>query len=219
MDIRRLGEYTVRCTLSEEEIHDMGFEIDEIISDTSKTQEFMQEVLEVVEETENIRFEKLSPMVQAELLPNHQLAVTFGAEGEAEIKSIVDTIRQMMQGATAAKVQEQKKQKEKETAGESREIEGRKVCSLCFATMDEAIQFSRSSTGLKIPMSAFYRLQEEYELILDFTEFTEDEIKSYAFVTGEYGKHYEFGEARVAYILEHGTMILQKDAIEVLGTL
>lgn len=219
MDIRRLGEYTVRCTLSEDEIHDMGFEIDEIISDTSKTQEFMQEVLEVVEETENIRFEKLSPMVQAELLPNHQLAVTFGAEGEAEIKSIVDTIRQMMNGVTAGKVQDAKKQKEQEPAAEQPEREGRKVCSLCFPTMDETIQFSKSSTGLKLPKSALYRLQEEYEMILDFTDFTEDEIKSYAFVTGEYGKHYEFGEARVAYIMEHGSRILEKEAIEVLGTL
>lgn len=215
MDIRRLGEYTVRCTLSEDEIHDMGFEIDEIISDTSKTQEFMQEVLEVVEETENIRFEKLSPMVQAELLPNHQLAVTFGAEGEAEIKSIVDTIRQMMNGVGT------KKQKEQDVVSPEQqpEREGRKVCSLCFPTMEETIQFSKSSTGLKLPKSALYRLQEEYEMILDFTEFTEDEIKSYAFVTGEYGKHYEFGEARVAYIMEHGSRILEKEAIEVLGTL
>lgn len=216
MDIRRLGENTVRCTLSEDEIHDMGFEIDEIISDTSKTQEFMQEVLEVVEETENIRFEKLSPMVQAELLPNHQLAVTFGAEGEAEIRSIVDTIRQMMNGITANKSNESKKQKAKETIDE---VEERKVCSLCFTTMDEVIQFSKSSVGLKFPMSALYRLKEEYELILDFTDFTEDEIKSYAFVTGEYGKHYEFGESRVAYIMEHGKRILEKEAIEVLSRL
>lgn len=216
MDIRRLGEYTVRCTLSEDEIHDMGFEIDEIISDTNKTQEFMQEVLEVVEEAENIRFEKLSPMVQAELLPNHQLAVTFGAEGEAEIKSIVDTIRQMMHGA-ASKAQEQKK--EKEAVEQSYDRTGRKVCSLCFVAMDEVIQFAKSSTGLKMPKSALYRLREDYELILDFTEFTDEEIKSYAFVTGEYGKNYEFGEARVAYIVEHGKAILQKDAIEVLSSL
>ncbi|MGN0352617.1 MAG: adaptor protein MecA [Roseburia sp.] len=215
MDIRRLGENTVRCTLSEDEIHDMGFEIDEIISDTSKTQEFMQEVLEVVEETENIRFEKLSPMVQAELLPNHQLAVTFGAEGEAEIRSIVDTIRQMMNGVASGKSEESKKQKEIV----EEEAEGRKVCSLCFSTMNEVIQFSKSSMGLKLPMSALYRLKEEYELILDFTDFTDDEIKSYAFVTGEYGKHYEFGEARVAYIMEHGNRILDKEAIEVLSTL
>lgn len=218
MDIRRLGEYTVRCTLSEEEINDMGFEIDEIISDTTKTQEFMQEVLEVVEETENIRFEKLSPMVQAELLPNHQLAVTFGAEGEAEIKSIVDTIRQMMNGRAAAKQEDTTKGTPRSRAREE-EYEGRRVCSLCFSTMNEVIQFSKSSQGLKLPFSEFYRVGDEYELILDFTEFTEDEIKSYAFVTGEYGKRYEFGEARVAYIKEHGKQLLNTEAIEVLASL
>lgn len=217
MDIKRLGENSVRCVLTEEEIHDMGFDIDEIISDSTKTQEFMQEVLELVEESEDIKFEKLSPMVQAELLPNHQLAVTFGADSEAGIRSIVDTIRQMMNGISADKKTNAEKEEKNNLLEQNQEE--RKVCSLCFLNLDEVIRFCRGSVGLKMPKSMLYKWREEFELILDFSEFTEDEIKSYAFVTGEYGKRYEFGEARVAFIMEHGQVILKEDVIDVLAAL
>ena len=79
--------------------------------------------------------------------------------------------------------------------------------------------FCKGSVGLKLPESMLYKLKEEYELILDFSAFTEDEIKSYAFVTGEFGKKYEFGEARVAYILEHGSKLIAEDAIMTLASL
>lgn len=218
MDIKRLGENSVRCVLTEEEIHGMGFDIDEIITDSSKTQEFMQEVLELVEEEENIRFEKISPMVQAELLPDHQLAVTFGSDSEAGIRSIVDTIRQMMNGISMEKKAAEQKEDATLDAGDE-EYEERKVCSLCFEDLKETMLFCKGSVGLKLPESMLYKLKEEYELILDFSAFTEDEIKSYAFVTGEFGKKYEFGEARVAYILEHGSKLIAEDAIMTLASL
>lgn len=42
MEIERLGENKIRCALSEEEIREMGYNIDEIIGNTEVTQEFMQ---------------------------------------------------------------------------------------------------------------------------------------------------------------------------------
>lgn len=50
MEIERLGENKIRCALSEEEIREMGYNIDEIIGNTEVTQEFMRAVVELVEE-------------------------------------------------------------------------------------------------------------------------------------------------------------------------
>ena len=49
MEIERLGENKIRCALSEEEIREMGYNIDEIIGNTEVTQEFMRAVVELVE--------------------------------------------------------------------------------------------------------------------------------------------------------------------------
>ena len=42
MEIERLGENKIRCALSEEEIRDMGDNMDEIMGISEVTQEFMR---------------------------------------------------------------------------------------------------------------------------------------------------------------------------------
>ena len=54
MEIERLGENKIRCALSEEEIQEMGYNIDEIIGNTEVTQEFMRAVVELVEQKSDI---------------------------------------------------------------------------------------------------------------------------------------------------------------------
>lgn len=61
MEIERLGENKIRCALSEEEIREMGYNIDEIIGNTEVTQEFMRAVVELVEEQGNISMQNISP--------------------------------------------------------------------------------------------------------------------------------------------------------------
>ena len=61
MEIKRVGENKIRCALTEEEIRDMGFDIDEIIGNGEATQKFMRVVLKIVEEQENISLENISP--------------------------------------------------------------------------------------------------------------------------------------------------------------
>lgn len=96
MEIERLGENKIRCALTEDEIHDMGFSIDDIIANTEMTQQFMRVVLNLVEEQEDIDIENISPMVKAELLQDHSMSITFGGESEQNFKSLVDTVNHLM---------------------------------------------------------------------------------------------------------------------------
>lgn len=45
MEIKRVGENKIRCALTEDEIREMGFDIDEIIGNGEATQKFMRVVL------------------------------------------------------------------------------------------------------------------------------------------------------------------------------
>ena len=92
MEIKRLKNNQIRCALSEEEIEEMGFSIDDIIGNGETTQKFMRVVLEKVEEQEAIDIELLSPMVRAELLPDHSMAITFGGITEEEKKGMFGKI-------------------------------------------------------------------------------------------------------------------------------
>ena len=96
MDIKRLNDNQIRCALTEAEIEEMGFCIDDIIGNGEMTQKFMRVVLEKVEEQEAIDVELLSPMVRAELLPDHSMAITFGGITEEEKKGMFGKILEMM---------------------------------------------------------------------------------------------------------------------------
>ena len=49
MEIKRIGENQIRCALTEKEIQEMGFEIDDIIANSEMTQKFMHLVIDRVE--------------------------------------------------------------------------------------------------------------------------------------------------------------------------
>ena len=118
MEIERLGENKIRCALSEEEIREMGYNIDEIIGNTEVTQEFMRAVVELVEEQGNISLQNISPVVKAELLQDHSMAITFGGDSEMSFKNLVDTVGQLMNQLAPEKISEfhQMNQEEKKSA-------------------------------------------------------------------------------------------------------
>lgn len=106
MEIKRLGENKIRCALSEEEIRELGYDIDDIIGNTEVTQRFMRSVVELIEEQENISLEHFSPMVKAELLQDHSMAITFGGDSEMNFKSLVDTVGQLMSQLAPERLEE-----------------------------------------------------------------------------------------------------------------
>ena len=106
MEIKRVGENKIRCALTEEEIRDMGFDIDEIIGNGEATQKFMRVVLKIVEEHENISLENISPMVKAELLSDHSMAITFGGDSDTSFQQLMEAISDLVGQMTPEKMQE-----------------------------------------------------------------------------------------------------------------
>ena len=96
MEIERIGENKFRCALTEEEICALGFDIDEIIGDSATTQKFVRAVMGLVEEQEHIAIKDISPMVKAEILQNHTVAITFGVDAELSLRDLLDTMNHIM---------------------------------------------------------------------------------------------------------------------------
>ena len=120
MDIERIGENKIRCALTEEEIRDMGFDIDEIIGNSETTQKFMRVVLGMVEEREDIDMEEVSPMVKAELLQDHSMAITFGEEGNTSFKNLVDTMNRIIKQLEPERLEELKQLRQEEVEAPKR---------------------------------------------------------------------------------------------------
>lgn len=221
MEIKRIGEKKVRCALTEDEIRELGFDIDEIIGNSETTQQFMRVVLGLVEEQEHINIEEFSPMVKAELLQNHSMAITFGADSELSFKELVDTMSHIASQLEPERLEElkmkakQEKQQEQRSDGAKKAVEPM-ICALCFDTFESMRHMSHVCFPGKMPKSSLYKMQMRYYLILDFTGFTKDEMRPFAFGTVEYDDGHYSDPGQLAHIMEHGICIMKREALEML---
>ena len=208
MEIKRLKDNQIRCALTEEEIEEMGFTIDDIIGNGEISQKFMQVVLEKVEEQEDIDIGHISPMVRAELMPDHSMTITFGGISPEDKKNMLNRIMEMMEELSGKEEIEQKKKEEKIAIPESAKL------SVEFNTIEEAVFMSKLFKGKEqMPGSSFYKMKEKYYLILEFGKLAKEEIKQFAFTLVEYENQRISTESGIAYIKEHGKCILKKDAL------
>lgn len=233
MEIKRVGENKIRCALTEDEIRKMGFDIDEIIGNGEATQKFMRVVLKIVEEQENISLENISPMVKAELLSDHSMAITFGGDSDLSFQQLMDAISDLVGQMTPEKMQEfrnlskeerqgvldafldqkkdtqeqrvaeekQEKENKKKPSKQQKELKKRQmICALRFFDLDEASRMGRACFEEIFPKSSLYRLEGAYYLIMDFSKFSRDEMRAFAFGAVEYdaGRISEIGQ--ISYI-------------------
>ena len=47
MKFSKIGKHTIRCVISEQEIQDLGYTIEEIMSNGERTQEFMNQIFDM----------------------------------------------------------------------------------------------------------------------------------------------------------------------------
>ena len=95
MEFSRIGEHTIKCVISEEEIYDLGYTMDEIMSNGERTQEFMNQIFDMASEEFGTDFNSGIKTVRADFLADHTLSLTFSehpaTEGMMEhLKDIVN---------------------------------------------------------------------------------------------------------------------------------
>ena len=222
MEIEHIGDNKIRCALTEQEIESLGYDIDEIIANSEITQEFMHTVLELVEEQEHI------PMVKAELLQDHSMAITFGADKEVSLRDLVNTVSHMISqldpdaaSGKTAKAEEGNAQAAADTADTAAAAGTHKrtdpmICALRFSSFENMRRMSLLAFRGKIPKSSLYKMDGAYYLILDFTGFAKEEMRPFAFGTIEYDDAHYSDQGHIAHIREQGICIMKKQALEML---
>ena len=77
MKFSKIGKHTIRCVISEQEIQDLGYTIEEIMSNGERTQEFMNQIFDMAEQSFETKFELGIKTVRADFMSDHTLALTF----------------------------------------------------------------------------------------------------------------------------------------------
>ena len=239
MDIKRINEHQVRCAITEEEIAEMGFDINAVIANTEETQKFMRVLLEKIEEQEVIEIDRLSPMVRAELFPDHTMNIIFGGSTETNPKKMFDEIVDMLEGWDKLKEKlslkdeketHEKGVHEKEASEAVDQVLGKEVnpfykegdetdttfsdytvLALECDNLDKVIYLSKLFE--EIPMNELYKMDSNYYLLMDLSFLSKEKFRPVAFAATEYGCRPIATEKALAHIREHGKCVIGENAI------
>ena len=220
MEFSRVGQHTIKCVISEEEIMELGFSMDEIMGNGERTQAFMNQIFDMAEKEFETKFDMGIKTVRADFLPDHTLSLTFsehpGAGGMVEhLKDIVNGLlnsipSEKWEEIKAAKESLQEKQKKADEADENRDV----IAVLEFMDMETVIRFSKMVVLHKIPLNRLFKYDGRFYLLLDLMDTSEENMQRLSVLTDEYANDIWEGRERLAFLEEHSEIIMKEEAIE-----
>ena len=150
----------IHCVITEEEIEDLGYSIDEIISNGARTQEFMNRIFDMAEDNLQMKFEMGIKTVRADLLPDHTLSLTFSTHPASEgvLEHIKDIVSGLMNSIPQKKLEEMMAQK-----GELPELpqgeQAKIIVLLAFEEMEPMIRFAKYVPVEALPFNELYKFE------------------------------------------------------------
>lgn len=224
MEFNREGEHTIKCVISEEEIWELGYTIDDIISNSARTQEFMNRIFDIAEQELDIKFEQGVKAVRADILPNHTISLTFsetpGTQGMME--HIKDIVNGLLTSIPKDKLQELKNIGDLESPKDTTlpipdvdlDKEVRIIVLFAFEDLDILMRYAKHVQMDTMPFNQLYKFEDTYFLMMDMSHSEEEEVKRLSALTDEYATDIFVGAEKRAFIYEHGTAIIKERAIE-----
>jgi adapter protein MecA 1/2 len=224
MRFSRIGEHTIKCIITEEEIGDLGFTLDEIMSNGERTQEFMNHIFDLAEQEFQMKFDMGVKTVRADFMSDHTLSLTFsehpGANGMMEhLKDIVNGLLNSVPKDKWEALQNMDGMKSIGGANEEDSEPVSVVVQFIFSDLDIICRFAKLVNMEKMPWNALYRYKNRYHLIMDLSDCSEMEVKRLSSLTDEYAEDIWVGPDKRAFITEHAKPILTGLAIEQLRQL
>lgn len=220
MEFSREGNHIIRCVITEEEIEELGYSIDDIISNGTRTQEFMNRIFDMAEQELDTKFDLGVKSVRADIMPDHTISLTFSEHPGTE--GVMDHIKEIVNGLLNTipkqKWDEIKAIKDNDSDFEKDDAEvvnpPKIIVLFAFEDLDILMRYAKHVRMNPMPFNQLYKLDGMYFLMMDLSDSEEEEVKRFSALTDEYATDIFVGAEKRAFLYEHGTAILKERAIE-----
>ena len=95
MNFRRIDKNTVQCRMSEEEMEEYGFKIEDFFTDQDKAREFLEQLVERAEEEVGYEVEGGVVSMQLMRMPDNSLIITFSDQSPEGMNNMLNPIRHL----------------------------------------------------------------------------------------------------------------------------
>lgn len=215
MRFKRISTDTVRCIVTQDELQENGLEMDDFLANNGRTEDFLRKMIALAEQEVGFKVQGGPLTVQVAVLPENKLALTFSERQAGNLMEILESLRSAVSSLSNA-VNEKAKEK---SAQASVPASKRDLYLLEFADLGSLQAFCAGLADdieQKLQMnSELYLLEDEnvYCLILRRGEMDEKQICQIMSTSIEFMDAVSAHEGQVAYIREHGKLILTDHAI------
>ena len=90
MKFKRVDDVTVRCIITEEDMHEYNVNVSDFLNSKEKTYEFLHEIVERAVQEVGFRPQKGMLSMQVMALPKNGLAITFSENGKEDLDDIIE---------------------------------------------------------------------------------------------------------------------------------
>ena len=209
----------IRCVISEEEMQELGYTIEDIIGNGIRTQQFINHIFDLAEKEFNTKFEVGLKSVRADIMPDHTISLTFsehpGVDGVMD--HFKDVVNGLLHKIPKKKWDEIRAAKEaaKVDKTETPVVENTKIIVLfAFDDLNILMRYAKQVSAEDIPFNQLYKFEGIYFLMLDMSYSHESDVRKLSALTDEYATDVFVGAEKRAFIYEHGEAILKEKAIE-----
>lgn len=220
MRFKRISTDTVRCIVSQDELMENGLNMDDFMSNSGRTEEFLRKMLTQAEQEVGFRVQGGPLTIQVAALPENNLALTFSEKQTgSNFMELLEGLRSAMSNLSDA-VNEKAKDKQEGTQGTDQQADGERDSYLLeFHGMEDLRAFclnvaeeAEEELGMD---SALYYLEEDgiYGLILQKGKMEKKQLCRVVSASMEFLEAASANEMQIAYIQEHGKCMLDNRAI------
>ena len=221
MTFKRIGEGTVQCIVSGRDLEEYGLSFSDIMERGEKSETFIRNMLEIAQREAG--FSASSPGVSMQITPmqNDSLIVTLSEGVSGGVIGLLAHIKEVLteglleRGIPADDAEEERALTHFKEGLLEDDLPA-SVRVVAFDAMGEAVSFAGAAGNTYGLKSSLYKNRDSFFLVLDKGRMSWDRFNRLTSDATEYGIVGVADEDRMAYLYEHGELLIGEKAMQVL---
>ena len=240
VEYQRIDENTIRCIVTEEDMQNFGLNLDEFLTHSKKSDEFLRYIVDEARDELGYKAKHGLVSMRVEILQDGRISITFANSDENALRAqmvqrlktifpdinpeTMDSLLAQLSGMSETDrksrvkelLEDSAKASEKSLAGKKAVLPQDPYRLCCFASLSNAMAYSRAC-GIKQPVkSHFFKANDKYYLVIDHYRISEAHFNKMTAVAFEYGQVIVEPEEMYQYLQEHGELLIEDRALGIL---
>lgn len=225
MKIEKINDTQIRVTLNHTELQNRDIKISELAYGSSKTQALFRDMMAQAYEDFGFEAENVPLMIEAvPLSPDSIMIVVTKVEDPFQIDEKLDALgerptHRTFKDPVEDRLTDLELMGEKAKATQAPPVASSKTLMYLFTSLDNVSSVAKSIQPLYFGETSLYKYHEQYYLILYANQKNGVKKETVISYLDEFGQRGVMSDLNEYYLKEHGTVIVSKNAIDVLSKL